>query len=262
MQKPKLPEVFLKIKNFPSSKDKLSRTIYWMAFFVLVLLLSFFFFDRFIMPLAARQGKERVVPKVVDLTKEEAEKILSKADLGFSVLGEENHPEKPAGVIVIQKPEAGRLVKKGRIVRVTVSKGGKLVKVPNLVGISLRRAEILLGDVGLNLGEIQWVYSDSFPNNSVIETHPSSGAKVPPNISVNLVVNQKSEESLVIVPNLMGKNIEEAKRLLTEYGLGVGDIKNKRNDRLLPRTVLEQKPDEGEEVPRGTKVNLVLSKTD
>ena len=213
------------------------------------------------MPFAARQGKERIVPKVLNLTKAEAEKVLKKADLRFSVIAEENHPEKPVGTILLQRPEAGSVIKKGRTVRVIISKGGKLVKVPDLKGIVLRRAEILLANMGLNLGEIEWTYSDSFPNNSVVETYPSSGAKVPPGTSVNLVVNQKTEESLVYVPNLMGKNFEEAKRLLAEYELKVGDLKHKKNDRLLPRTVLDQNPKEGEEVEKGTKIDMVLSET-
>ncbi|MGB2697743.1 MAG: PASTA domain-containing protein [Candidatus Zixiibacteriota bacterium] len=226
---------------------------------IIVLILLFLFFDSLLMPIVTRHGKESRVPGIIGLNMEQAQDLLKKLDMGVRVISEEYNPDKPSGVILYQNPDAGSLMKKGRNIRVTISKGGKLVEVPKLKGVSLRQAEIMLAEKGLEIGDISWVYNDSFPQEVVISATPSFGTTVPKGISVRLTVNKFTPEGAVIVPKFVGKNIEEAQNIAKESGLEIGIIRYKVDNTLLPRTVLEQIPKSGAEVNRGSSVELVIS---
>lgn len=233
-----------------------------LAVLFLILVILFLFFDELLMPLVTRQGKECIVPEIVGLSSDAAESTLTKSDLGVRVTLEEYSPDIPAGVILSQNPEAGRVIKKGRNIRVTVSKGGKLVEVPKLRGISLRQAEIMLSERGLKIGNISRTYSDSFPEEVVVSANPSFGTTVPKGIPVELTVNKLTPEGAVIVPQFIGKNLDEAQHLAREAGLEIGIIRYKIDNSLLPRTVVEQVPKGGAEVNRGTMVELVVTITE
>lgn len=232
------------------------------AVLILTLILLFLFFDRLLMPVLTKQGKECQVPEIVSLSMEEAEDVLKKLGLGVRVILEEYNPDKPSGVILSQNPEAGSVIKKGRNIRVSVSKGGKLVEVPKLRGVSLRQAEIMLSEKGLKIGDISWTYDHSFPEEVVVSVTPSPGTTVPKGISVSLTVNKFTPEGAVIVPQFIGKNIDEAQNLAKEIGLEIGIIRYKVDNSLLPRTVVEQIPKAGAEVNRGSMVELMISITE
>ncbi len=223
------------------------------------LFLFLLLFDRVLMPAVVHSGGECILPDVTDLSLKDAEEILQKMGLSLQVLAEEHNPLKPPGIILSQSPTPHRKVKKGRIVKVMVSKGEKMVLVPYLKGVSLRQAEIMLGEKGLEVGDINWVTSDTFPENVVVASSPSFRLSVPVGMSVNLEVSLGASPGTVMVPDLVGTSLKETKSILKELGLEIGEIRYEAKDYLPPETVLEQFPPEGAEVEKGTLVNLKVS---
>ena len=224
-----------------------------------VLFLFLLLVDRVIMPAAVHTGRVCILPDLTDLTLKEAEEILQERDLSFKVLAEEYTPSRPPGIILSQNPAPQTKVKKGRVVKVVVSKGEKMVLVPHLKGVSLRQAEIMLHEKGLEAGEINWVPSDTFPQNVVVGGSPSFGLSVPVGMSVNLQVSLGSSPDTVVTPNLAGTSLEEAKSILIELGLEIGEVTYEIKSGLPVDIVLEQFPPEGAEVEKGTKINLIVS---
>ena len=249
-----------KVKEFLTKKEYIKERRIFFVFITLIVL--FFFFDRVFMPVVTRQGKERVVPNLVDLSLEEAEKVLKKEGLSLVVMSEEYVVDKPAGLIISQTPEPESVVKKGRRIRVVISKGAKMTMVPNLKGVSLRQAELMLDQASLKIGEVFTTTNDTFPENVVVSSVPSFGVSVPEGISVRLLVNKSSSNGTVIVPNFVEKNLKEAYKITKESGLEIGKIKFKKEKSLLPNTIMEQIPKAGAEVNKGSKVELVVSKLD
>jgi beta-lactam-binding protein with PASTA domain len=226
----------------------------FVAFYLFLLLV-----DRVIMPAVVHSGREYFLPDITNLSLKEAEGILQKRGLSLKVMAEDYNPSKPPGIILSQSPNPQTKVKRGRIVKVVVSKGQKMVQVPNLKGVSLRQAELMLGEEGLEVGEINWIPSDSLPENVVVNSSPSYGLSVPLGMSVNLRVSLGSLPDTVMMPNLMGESMEETKDILKELGLGIGEIRYEVKNGLLPGTVLEQFPEEGTKIPRGSNVELTVS---
>ena len=226
----------------------------FVAFYIFLLLV-----DRVIMPAVVHSGREYLLPDITNLSLKEAEEILKKRDLSLKVLAEEYNPSKPPGIILSQSPGPRAKVKKGRIVKVVVSKGKKMVRVPDLKGVSLRQAELMLDQEGLEVGEINWISSDSLPENVVVESSPSFGLSVPLGMSVNLKVSLGLSPDTVMMPNLAGKNLEEARNILKELGLEIGETKYEVKKGLPPGTILEQYPEEGTKIQRGSNVELTVS---
>ncbi len=222
--------------------------------FVLMLLV-----DRVIMPVAVHWGEASVIPDLTDLSLDEAKSVLEDRGLRLKVMAEAYDPARPPGTVLSQIPRPNSRVREGRFVRVTVSKGGETVLVPSLQGISMRQAELLLAHEGLELGDVSWVPSDSFPENVVIATTPSFDTPVPHGMSINLRVSLGARPDTVLVPDLLGTNLEESRRILREIGLQLGRMKSVVNDDFLPGTVLSQSLPSGLKVERGSEIELEVS---
>jgi len=214
------------------------------------------------MPNVTRHGKESVVPSVLYLTLEEAKEVLEERDLGIRVMSEKYIPDMPSGVILFQTPDPEFVIKKGRNIKVVLSKGTKLTTVPDLRGVSLRQAEIMLSEKDLIIGDISWTTNDSFPENVVVFSTPNFGAAVPAGLSIHLTVNQLNPQGAVIVPNFLGKSLQRAYKLAEDFDLKISEIKYIVDNSLLPRTVIEQIPKPGAEVERKTEIQLVVSMTE
>jgi beta-lactam-binding protein with PASTA domain len=66
----------------------------------------------------------------------------------------------------------------------------------------------------------------------------------------------------VSVPDLVGKNLEEGKKIIQEMGLQLGKTKFKVNNDFLPGTILKQFPESGEKIERGALIDLEVSATE
>jgi len=83
---------------------------------------------------------DRIVPDIKGLTLEEAETILSQAQLAYTIAGERIHPIVEKGAVLESKPPAGRKVKQNRTIRLFLSKGVSEVLVPDLTGRNVDQA--------------------------------------------------------------------------------------------------------------------------
>ncbi len=228
------------------------------AFFVFLIL-----FDKLIMPLAVRHDDDRLVPSVVGLSVDSASAVLDSVDLGIAVVGEEFSSVRLVGEIISQLPPPGMRVREGRLIKVSVSKGSQRLTVPNVVGMGRRKAELLLLDYGLYVGEIIEVDTGGAEKGTVLATFPSPGAGVAPQSRVTLTVAAgENEPELTEVPNVVGRNIEEAERRISASGLEVGKIETEEDELVLPGTVLKQDPAAGASVKKGEKVKLTVARSE
>jgi beta-lactam-binding protein with PASTA domain len=229
---------------------------------IISLLVLFILFDWVIMPVVTRHGKECTVPLIVGMNLEDAKVFLKRNKLKLVVLAEESNAQRPVGTILIQNPETGKTVKQGRNVRVIISKGGERVEIPNLSGISLRQAELTLAQTGLEVGDVNWILSDSFPENVVVSSIPLPGLIVPQGISVNLLVSQGRLYDVVMMPKLVGKNLEQAQKIADSLKLEIGQIKYRYRGNFLPGIVVHQTPESGTKLEAGSKIRLEVSSTE
>ena len=244
--------------------SKIGRTVkrglFVLAIWVVLSAAVVLIVDRVIMPWLVRQNQQIKVPDVVEMSLAEAESTLIISGLVLMQSAQEYDPFIPPGMILSQNPEGGSVVKgRGRWVRVVVSKGGERVTVPNLQGVSMRQARLLLQRSGLDLGQISWMYTADLPENVVISSAPGYKAEVYQGEVIDLLVSQGSIPATAIVPDFVGQSLEGAVLMARDYGLKIGSITYRKAEELLPETVLRQSVESGEEVGRDAVIDLEIS---
>jgi serine/threonine-protein kinase len=212
-----------------------------------------------LMPLITRQGSDTEVPSVIDMSLQAAETKLQEAELGVAVGSEEYDAERPKGTVINQVPDGGSIVKTGRKVILTLSKGSASAQVPMLEGFTLREARLLLEKEGLQPGGIVWQTDESRPDGVVISSVPAAGTIMKLNAEVQLIVNRIESEMMVRVPRFIGLDLDEARALAEENFLLIGDLSYSVNNDLLPETVVAQSVPIGLTVKKWTTVNLTIT---
>ena len=215
-------------------------------------------FDFILLPLYV-SGSEINVPNVVGMTTEEAFKTLEDADFNPSIADTSFGVSLPPDRIFLQKPESGKLVKEGRTVYLFVSGGEQVISVPLLKGKSVRDARLSLERIGLKLGSIEEVAS-THPNDMVFDQQFSEGTNLRKGQSVGISVSIGKGDGEIEVPDLIGKSLTEARKILSDSTLIVGKVNYQISSTLLPNTVLDQYPAPGNKLNSGNTVDLFITK--
>jgi len=229
---------------------------------LLVLVVWMLFMDWIVMPLYTKHGRELELPDITEHPFEEAQKILE--DRSFKIIQdrEKSDSNYPRGTVIFQNPAPYARVKKGRRIYVTVSAGEKSVQVPQIVGASERDAAFILSHAGLVLGKVAFQFNDYYPRGVVCDQSVPKDGEVGANTIVDITVSRGTLPSHFVVPIVVGKNIETAKKLLWEAGLEVGSIDNQTRPDLIPGTILSQTPAPGTEVTQGRAIGLTISRVE
>ena len=197
------------------------------------------------------------VPKLVGLTKEEAEKACKKVGLKLKVIKEENSTEYEEGYVMEQRSQEGAKLAEGAYVQVVVSKG-KLIEMPDLSKEEYIEARDVLIDLGFDKANIK---KEEEPHAEIAEgevtrTDPVTGSLVSKDTKITIYVSTGIE--MVEIPNLVGKTKEDAQKLLEEAGL-VGNVTEEYSTEQAGR-VIDQKATAGEEIAKGSTIDYTVSK--
>jgi serine/threonine-protein kinase len=237
-------------------KNSFIRKILYFAagFIVLIVLL-----DQVILPWYVSEPEEKV-PSVISLKEENAVRTLKNANLE-PIISDTTFDERyPRGTILLQKPNAGETVKEGRRVYLFVSGGEPVVLVPSLKGRSVRDAKFALERLGLTLGNIDFIPSTN-PKNMIFDQQYVEGTPLKKGDSVGVTVSAGEEFGEITVPDLIGKSLSEAEKILADSSLIVGKINYQPSFSLLPNTVLDQYPSKGNKANKGDKIDLFVTKS-
>lgn len=168
-------------------------------------------------------GRSRIVPEVVGKSFDEASRLLS--DMGFDVEIQDSVYVDTAKALTVLKqfPESDAQVKVNRRVFLTISRAvPPEVEMPNLVGYSLRSAEVVLKNMGLQIGDT--TFKPDFARYAVLEQSVLPGTKLPMGSRINLVLGDGLGRQDFAVPNFIGFTVSEAKTKLESYGLILGTL--------------------------------------
>jgi serine/threonine-protein kinase len=216
-------------------------------------------FDFLVMPWYTKHDEALTVPNVIAQPFETAKDLLEMQGLKVIQQGEMHDSNLPFGYVVDQNPRSNRLVKKGRRVYLTISVGEREIEAPNLVGMSETNAEETLKSFGLRLGELDYRYvPDELPK-VVVEQSVSPKTFVKANTAIDITVSLGEPVANVVVPSVLGKNFETARREIQRAGLMLGRISYRINSDLLPNTVIDQSMEAGLTIAYGDTINLVIS---
>jgi len=207
------------------------------------------------------ESEETVV--VPDLEGKNAITVLQLlSDLGLNTKVKESRfdADIPVHHVIFQEPAPGTPIKKGRDVKVVLSKGTQTFNAPNLTGISLQQAAVILSNNGLQQGVITRTFSPSAKLDMVMAQTPDSGVPVTRNDKINLLVSRGARPEQYRMPDLKGLGLDEALEILDKAGLTLGEIDAVHRSDREPNILIEQRPLSGYYVQADQAVNLTVNR--
>jgi len=158
------------------------------------------------------------------------------------------------GLIVIGA--VGMLLANYVIMPLITGKGAE-VEVPDVVGLYLEDAIILLDEQGFESVADEKRPDTMYEEGRIIEQKPRSGALVKKGRLVQLAVS--SGEESVRVPYLLGLTFEQASAISERRGFPISSVDTVQNDTVPAGRIAAQKPDPEIRVKPGTTLHLYLS---
>lgn len=228
--------------------------------FLVSLAALFFLFNNVLMPLYVKHSDTVKVPKVTGMNYIEAKKIIEEAGLEIKQ-GDVKYDETiQIGMILDQNPPSEETVKYGRRIYVTISGGEQLAEVPNLRGKTLRDAKFSLEQRGLKLGETVRKNTNEFPSDVVISQIIQPGSKLKKNSSLDLILSDGPFAGDLKIPELTGKTLEDAKKVISDSKLKLGKITYQTNNEIPPGQIIDQYPKFDKSANENTAVDLFVSR--
>lgn len=128
------------------------------------------------------------VPNVVRQPVKDAQAELEAKHLKLTVANYDYDPDVNEGSIISISPYEGKLVRAGREIRATVSRGTRNVKAPDLVGLTFDAASQKLTELDLQVGTAPR-QSNAKPDGTVLRQAPAAGTVLARKVKINLAVS-------------------------------------------------------------------------
>jgi serine/threonine-protein kinase len=231
-------------------------------------------------------AKPVVVPRVIGETQGAAVTTLTR--VGLKPVLQNVPSSKPVGIVVAQKPAAGKEVDKGSKVTVNVStgQGGTTtvqtttvatttggttvtttaapaaparVRVPLVRGLAVTTGLRRLN--ALRLRPVVRYTSSSLPAGRIISQSPAAGTSAPraSRVRVN-VSNGPNPNASASVPDVVGQTQPAALTTLRQAGFRVLTLYRRTTEQSKVGTVLEEQPVAGSSIPRGSWVAIFVGR--
>ncbi|WP_326814258.1 Stk1 family PASTA domain-containing Ser/Thr kinase [Streptomyces sp. NBC_01763] len=202
-------------------------------------------------------GQFTRVPSLLGQTEKAARQRLSDSGLELKGVDRAYSDNVDRGKVISSDPKSGARIRGNGSVKIVLSRGPEIVKVPDVRGTGLAEARRALKKVGLVPGMVTKEFSEDIGQGQVIHTDPGAGAERHPDSAVALVV---SKGSPVDVPDLTGLSVQEATDALDEEGLKAEVLPGRVNSPEAAGDIARQSPGGGTRAAEGDTITLTVSK--
>tara|TARA_B100000029_G_C17509623_1_gene935743 strand:- start:114 stop:875 length:762 start_codon:yes stop_codon:yes gene_type:complete len=139
----------------------------------------------------ARPEKMIAVPNLVGQSRRSAEIALQQLGLEIDTVYTEYNPDYPRGTVAWQFPKSGDQIKKGLGLQITVSQGlpPDFFQVPQLFGLSMKKAKSELTQARLSVGKISYQQNEDLVPYTVLDQSIAPGTVLDQITTVDLVVS-------------------------------------------------------------------------
>ncbi|WP_030215359.1 Stk1 family PASTA domain-containing Ser/Thr kinase [Streptomyces sp. NRRL WC-3626] len=195
-----------------------------------------------------------VVPSVVGDNVDDAKAELEGEKYEFTVEVKQEVDAEEPGTVLKQDPPLGEEVEKGTTITLTVAKEQAKSTVPDVLNQTCDAAVAQLADSDLVGNCVDEETDDPNKVGKVIRTTPGGGQQIDKNSQVQVFIGKAKENQQVAVPNVNGQSLRDARRLIEEAGLVVGNVGPAQDENAQ---VVASDPGQGNPVDKGSAVNLV-----
>lgn len=186
--------------------------------------------------------------------------LLTELELNTKVRGSEYTNDVPKNYVIFQEPQPGAEIKKGRDVKIILSKGPKTLFMPNLLALSIQQADILLEENGMCQGELSRTYHSRVEKDHVIAQVPAQGAMISRGECVDVLVSMGARPRAFKMPDLIGLTLEDALQSIEKVELVIGEIKSAFQKNKPRNSIVKQSPIPGDRVIALNPVSLLINR--
>lgn len=207
-------------------------------------------------------GKEIELPSFVGEKYEDIINNEEYKDLFVFVREDgEYSAEYEVGEISKQSPEAGKSVRPGQKVVLTVSQGEKTVTVPNIYGYTRTRAKTVLDSYEFEYKFVEEP-SEDIDLDCVIKTDPYVGTPVTDGTIITVYISTGPQVEYVELPDLINVSKNSVSDVLESSGLKLGVVTEDYSDTVRKGFVCAMSPDptSTKQVVKGSSVDVIISK--
>ncbi len=201
----------------------------------------------------------REVPRVIGLTREDAEESLKKQSPYFQITYvEEFNDEYAKDLICAQYPGEHSMVPEDKVIQLTLSVGPEMKELLDVKGRDSSSAKMLLENNDYKTEFIE-EYDDVIEAGYVIRTEPEAGEMLPKGEVVRVYVSRGREIKYVECPDIVGRKQARAEKMIVAANLVVGEIRQEYSDSFDKGIVISQDVAAGSQAEEGSMVSFVVS---
>lgn len=141
---------------------------------------------------------------------------------------------------------------------------GKVLEVPDMVGMSVRQAGHVADSAGVRVEVVDSIYVRGMAKGAVYKQSPAAGASVKRGRRILLTINAVVPKK-VTMPNLVGYSMRQAKAELSSRGLNLGKIiyvSDIATNNVLKQQLRGRDIQAGRSVESGSNIDLVVGLND
>lgn len=137
---------------------------------------------------------------------------------------------------------------------------GKIIQVPDMVGLTVREADHVADTAGVRIEVVDSIYVRGMAKGAVYKQNPAAGSNVKKGRRIMLTINA-TQPKRITMPNLVGYSMRQAKAELSSRGLNLGRLIYV--DDIATNNVLKQQQNgrdvrPGSSVESGSDIDLVV----
>jgi serine/threonine protein kinase len=246
-------------EEWEDDEERSRYSIWWKLglSLVLILLLGFGIYQGYNYIMGIFEVQEIELIDVTTLPVDEAIKKLEDQGLRVNAPSTVNHDEIEEGHVISQSIAAGTPVTSGTYIRLTVSTGKEKEEMRSLINMHEQTAQRLLSD--FQEVEIIEQENDEVSARHVIRHIPESGELViPGETKVTLFVSKGTAK--FEMPDLIGNSRTEAEAEIDKHNLVLEKVEEDFSDAPAGEVYRQHPVDPGQEVEKGTKITIWVSK--
>lgn len=246
----------------PYNGRRMKRVLRWMMRIAAVGLLGIaaFGFSFYVAMKVEMRSTQVSVPDLAGLTQEQAAQLARPLDLLVDVIDRRHDPAVSSGQILQQEPVAGASVRRGRKIKVVLSLGGRVLRVPALHGRGARAAEIELNREGFATGTEARVQSEQGEVGSILAQVPPAESPAVPGTRISLLVSDGAAPRRWVMPDLVGRASDDVEKWIERSGFRRGPVRQVSVPGKGPGIVLGQSPLSGYPVAQRAVVELTVTR--
>ncbi len=203
------------------------------------------------------RGGDVYIPETIGQSLVSSIRILQEHSLYPYLASEQYHPNAPRGYVIAQDPAAGSLRKRYTTVKLVISSGPERLIMSDLRGYGIRQARIECERMGLGTISEIMIHHDELKEGAVIAHIPGPGELNFPGNAATIIVSLGSHPPRYKMPDIVGKDVETARGLLTEH-FEVETLLVQRND-LESDIVILQDPEPGIPIVPGQLIKITVT---